>query len=108
MNRICLFEPPLILAFATRRGKLLRVIAIHLAELTRHCIARGEVHLFGDRLEKPPPNDLESLLDAGRRPWRLKTSEGVLDPRQRLVTRRTTLFDVGGRQTCHYHRLGGC
>ena len=78
--------------------------AVAVRERPRHHVPVPEPRRVGERLEQPPPDDLEPFLGAGRPPRRFDAPDDVAQPVDRLAAALAAHFDVVGLRV---RRTGG-
>src|SRR5262245_1928860 len=93
MNGIGGLDAPLVIASPTVRGKLSRLRLIEIGESARRHIAMFEL-IPRDRLEQPPPHDLEALFGGCGTPGGLDASHHVSQPVEGLSAAYAAHLDV--------------
>ena len=84
MNRVRRFDTPFIFRFPAITREFLWLTAIEVHKGLDHAIARGKERRLRDRLEEPPPHDLESFFRVSRSPWRLDAPKDILKAHSRF------------------------
>ena len=107
MDRIGRLDPVLVVEVAALGREFLMLGPVEVVEGAGDRVARDELGLFDQRLEQPPPDDLEAFLGAGRRPRRLHPPDDVAQPRQRRPAARAAHLLVVGLRVRRGRRIGG-
>ena len=96
MDRICSPDPLLVVDIPTLRRKLLVLCPIKLRKCPRNHVPVLELRRVRERLEEPPPHDLEAFLGTRQPPGRLDASDDVPQAVERLAPALPTDLDVIG------------
>ena len=88
--------PLLVIGVAALGRELLVLRPVEVREGPRHHVAVLELRRIGQRLEQPPPHDLEALLGAGRTPRRLDAADHIAQPIERLAPALAADLDIIG------------
>ena len=96
MDRIGGLDPLLVVDIPALRRKLLVLGPIELRKCPRDHIPVRELRGVRERLEEPPPHDLEAFLRTRRPPGRLDASDDVPQAIERLAPALPTDLDVIG------------
>ena len=85
MDRVGRLDPLLVIGIAALGRELLVLRPVEVGEGPRHHVAVLELRRIGQRLEQPPPHDLETLLGARRPPRGLDAAHHIAQPIERLA-----------------------
>ena len=100
-------DPLLVVDVPALRRELLVLGPIELRKCPRDHIPVRELRGVRERLEEPPPHDLEAFLGARRPPGRLDASDDVAQAIERLAPALSTDLDIIGPGVRRPGRIGG-
>src|SRR5260370_30322355 len=108
VNGVRRFDTPFIFRLPAITRKFLWLTAIEVYKGLDHAIARGKERRLRDRLEEPPPHDLESFFRVSRSPWRLDASKDILKAHSRFPASFAARLGIRGRNGGGEERLWLC
>src|SRR5688500_14974657 len=94
MDRVCRLDSLLILCVPTLGRELRLLRPVEVRQRARHYIAVLELSRICQRLEQPPPHDLETFLGAGWSPRGFHPPHDVAKPIKRLAPTLTANLDI--------------
>ena len=107
MDRIGGLDPLLVVDIPALRRELLVLGPIELRECPRNYVPVLELLGVRERLEEPPPHDLEAFLRTRRPPGRINAPDDVPQAIERLAPALPTDLDIIGPGVGRPGRIGG-